>query len=117
MRYAVLAAAVAFTLASCSRRENAVEKAGTTRTTGATDTSVAATPPDDAEISVRVRRSIQSDAMLASSARKVTVSTENGVVTLRGEVDDERDSAAVEQRARQTPGVLRVDNQLDLSAR
>jgi osmotically-inducible protein OsmY len=121
MRYAAFIAVVALAVLSCSRRDNDLDRSGTTRTTGAPQTGdksgAAATTLNDDDITARVRRSISNDSMLASSARNVTVQTNRGVVTLRGQVDDERDSAAVEQKARQTQGVERVDNELEVRAR
>jgi osmotically-inducible protein OsmY len=121
MRYALFSVAVAFALLACTRRDNDLDRSGTTRTTGAQtqniDKSGAPTPMSDDDITVRVRRSITDDSRLSYGARYVTVIANKGVVTLRGHVDDERDSAAIEQKARQTPGVDRVDNQLEVSGK
>jgi len=121
MRYALYGAAVALSLLGCTRRETDLDRSGSTRTTGAqaqtTDNSGAAAPMSDDDITVRVRRSLMDDSRLSYGARNVTVMTSKGVVTLRGYVADERDSAAIEQKARQTPGVERVDNQLEVSSK
>jgi osmotically-inducible protein OsmY len=110
MRYAALTVAVALAFIGCSRRSSELDRGGATRTTGAQTE-----PSSDYELGDRVRRSIADDATLAYAAKNVTVVANKGVVTLRGQVDDEQESAAVERRARLTPGVERVDNQIDVS--
>jgi osmotically-inducible protein OsmY len=43
--------------------------------------------------------------------------TVNGEVTLRGVVDNENEKSAIEAAAKKLPGVLKVNNQLDVKRR
>src|SRR2546421_2360958 len=50
----------------------------------------------------------------AAGGSEITVRVQDGVVSLRGEVDDLRDISRYEAVARQVPGVIDVDNLLRL---
>jgi osmotically-inducible protein OsmY len=119
MRHVLFGVAVALSLLGCTRRETDVDRSGTARTTGAptvsSDKSGAGAPMSDDDVTVRVRGAIMDGSRLSYAARNVIVVVSKGVVTLRGQVSDARASAAIEQRARRTPGVERVDNQLEVS--
>lgn len=67
--------------------------------------------PADVEIYRRLSTTLRTDARPApTDGYKITV--EEGVVTLRGQVDTEAEKQDIEAKARTIPGVLRVDNQL-----
>jgi hyperosmotically inducible protein len=53
------------------------------------------------------------DKSLSVNAQNVKIITRNGKVTLRGPVETEAESMKLQQIAKQTPGVVRVDNQLE----
>ena len=61
-----------------------------------------------------VRRRIEADDSLSGTAQSVTIQTDDGVVTLTGPVTDAREKAAIEMIARQTQGVSRVENKLEV---
>ncbi|WP_201312953.1 BON domain-containing protein [Dyella sp. EPa41] len=68
----------------------------------------------DVQLAARVRKAIVGDHSLSSSAHNVKLIAIGGVVTLRGVVRDAGEKARVEAIAGGTPGVTRVDNQLDV---
>jgi len=74
---------------------------------------VAAAPArDDDRITREIEAALQSERSLSERARQVDVSTEEGVVTLQGSVENDSERAAVEAIARDVDGVKRVENQL-----
>jgi hypothetical protein len=81
------------------------------------------TPEDQAEndadrtLTQRVRQAIVSNQALSTNAKNVKVITSAGVVTLRGPVNSAEEKAMVAAAARQTPGVARVDDQLEVVTR
>jgi sporulation protein YlmC with PRC-barrel domain len=67
--------------------------------------------PADVEIYRRLSTTLRSDARPEpTDGYKITV--EDGIVTLRGQVDTEAEKQDIEAKARVIPGVQRVDNQL-----
>jgi len=102
---------------------------GTTGTMGTTDAtglpaptppqSPAVTPTDlgaasDRTITTAIRRSMVDDKTLVAAAKNVKIVTIGGKVTLRGTVKSDDEKAAIEAKAKATPGVSSVDNQLDV---
>ena len=71
-------------------------------------------PLSDDEITVRVRRALRTDA--ATSMLRVLVSTEDGVVTLRGQVQTYDDSDNAIDVASRIPNVIDVVDELDIEA-
>jgi hyperosmotically inducible protein len=67
----------------------------------------------DVERTREIRAAITSDDAMSMQARNVKVITRDGVVTLRGPVEDADERAAIEAIARQA-GAARVDNQLEI---
>jgi len=70
--------------------------------------------PSDDNITASVKKRLRSDSTLSSSARMISVSTYNGVVTLTGTVANSDESRRVESMVLGVPGVQSVDNQLTL---
>ena len=66
---------------------------------------------EDSKITTQVKSKIASDVRL-SSLTNVSVNTTNGVVTLTGEVENEQVRQTAESVARDVPGVVRVNNEL-----
>jgi hyperosmotically inducible protein len=71
----------------------------------------------DREITQAIRKSIviepgKDEHSLA--AKNIKIITLNGTVTLRGVVRTDQEKSDIEIRARQTPGVTKVDNQLEV---
>jgi hyperosmotically inducible periplasmic protein len=69
----------------------------------------------DRSISARVREAVISEDALSGSAKNLSISTSDGVVTLRGPVQSAREKDRVGELAMEIDGVKRVDNQLSIS--
>lgn len=67
----------------------------------------------DRAITQNVRQSLVNDDSLSTNAKNVRVTTNRAIVTLRGQVNNEREKSIIEQRARSINGVRSVDNQLE----
>lgn len=70
----------------------------------------------DIDITANIRKALVDDDALSTNAQNVKVITNGGVVTLRGPVNDAKEKAAVEQKAKAVAGVTRVDSQLEVAA-
>ena len=66
----------------------------------------------DWQVTMRVKKAIMGDNTLSAKSRMVSVSTNNGVVTLTGNVMSYDESNRIEQIVRNIPGVMDVDNQI-----
>ena len=80
------------------------------------------TPTDQSEnegdraITQRVRKAVVDNDALSSNAHNVKIVTANGVVTLRGPVNTAQEKNTVAAAAQMTPGVKRVNDQLEVKA-
>jgi hyperosmotically inducible periplasmic protein len=80
------------------------------------------TPTDQSEnegdraITQRVRKAVVDNDALSTNAHNVKIVTANGVVTLRGPVATAQEKNTVVAAAQMTPGVKRVDDQLEVKA-
>lgn len=79
------------------------------------------TPPDQAEgtesdrkITAELRSSITGDTGFSINARNIKIVTANGVVTLRGPVDNQAEKDRLGEKAKAIAGVHSVDNQLEV---
>jgi hyperosmotically inducible periplasmic protein len=63
-----------------------------------------------------VRKAVVDNDVLSTNAHNVKIITQNGIVTLRGPVNTATEKATVVALARSTPGVTRVDDQLEVKA-
>jgi hyperosmotically inducible periplasmic protein len=70
----------------------------------------------DIDITANIRKSLVDDDALSTNAQNIKVITNGGVVTLRGPVNDSKEKAAIEAKAKAAPGVTRVDSQLEVAA-
>ena len=68
----------------------------------------------DIKITADIRQAIIKDKSLSVNAQNVKIITRNGVVTLRGPVETKKESKKLKKIAKHTPGVLKVDNQLEI---
>ena len=73
-------------------------------------------PNSDADLKVlaAVRSAIVDDDNLSMSAHNVKVMVMKGAVTLRGPVKNINEKARVEELTRKVPGVVSIDNRLDI---
>lgn len=69
----------------------------------------------DWEITGRVKKMIMMDSTLSTSARFVSVETNDGVVTLTGSVPTKEDSRRIERMTKDVQGVQRVRNELTIN--
>ncbi len=69
----------------------------------------------DWKITGNVKKKLMGDSSLSSSARMVSVTTNNGVVTLTGNVASRDESRKVVSLVESVDGVKNVDNQLVVS--
>jgi len=67
----------------------------------------------DINITAAIRQTVVRDQSLSVNAQNVKIITSNGKVTLRGPVATEAESRKLQQIAKETPGVVQVDNQLE----
>lgn len=79
----------------------------------------AITPEDQSEsytdrtITQRIRQAIMADDSISMNGKNIKIITNNGVVTLRGPVLNEREKKAIALKINGLPGVIRVSNQLE----
>ncbi|WP_236644614.1 BON domain-containing protein [Sorangium cellulosum] len=80
----------------------------------------ALTPGDQGEnetdrtITQKIRQAVVANDTLSMNAKNVKIITNGQVVTLRGPVKSDKEKADIEAVAKGTPGVQRVDNQLEV---
>jgi len=70
----------------------------------------------DIKITAKIRQALVRDKSLSVDAQNVKIITRNGIVTLRGPVENKAESKKIHEIAKQTPGVLKVENQLENKA-
>jgi osmotically-inducible protein OsmY len=108
-------------LTACDRpagRTDADNTARNARDSGART----ATPMDQGEnegdrtITQHVRKVVVDNNALSTNAHNVKIITQNGVVTLRGPVETPQEKNTIVAAAEMTPGVKRVDDQLEVKA-
>lgn len=68
----------------------------------------------DLTITKNIRQSLMDDNSLSTDAKNVKIITVNGVVTLRGPVNNDRERNEIARKARAIAGVKNVDNQLEI---
>ena len=69
---------------------------------------------NDIEITQEIRKKVIDNEELSFNAKNVKIITVSGKVTLRGPVETPAEKTAIESSARDTPGVAKVDNQLEV---
>jgi hyperosmotically inducible protein len=125
--YISLVLAVSFMLAGCGRNNDgrqsanpagtADKKQSSTDRPANTGTTASDQPENetDRKISQQVRQKVVEDNSLSTTAHNVTIVSENGNVTLRGNVKDQSEKEKIAAAAKQVAGVNKVDNQLQVS--
>ena len=68
----------------------------------------------ETKISADVRRAIMGDKSLSFTAKNVKIITVGTKVTLRGPVKSVHEKTVIEKVAKQTAGVVEIDNQLEI---
>jgi hyperosmotically inducible protein len=69
----------------------------------------------DWQITTKVKTSIMGDGSLSASSRLVSITTNNGVVTISGTVASKDDMNRIVRLAKDVDGVRKVDNQMSVS--
>jgi hyperosmotically inducible periplasmic protein len=88
---------------------NVRDRGGATMTPGDQSESEA-----DRTVTQEIRRAVVADDSLSIMAKNVKIITADGVVTLRGPVQNPNEKKAIEAKARQFAGINKVDNQLEV---
>jgi osmotically-inducible protein OsmY len=70
----------------------------------------------DIKITADIRQALVRDKALSVDAQNAKIITRNGVVTLRGPVENEAESKKLHDIAKKILGVVKVDNQLEKKA-
>jgi osmotically-inducible protein OsmY len=70
----------------------------------------------DRTITQQIRQGVVADNSLSVTAKNVKIITQDGVVTLRGPVNNAQERTDIALMAGKVAGVTRVDNQLELTA-
>jgi hyperosmotically inducible periplasmic protein len=69
----------------------------------------------DRTISQNIRQAITADDSLSTNGKNVKIITNDGTVTLRGPVKNEKEKSTIGAKAQQITGVKNVDNQLEIT--
>jgi hyperosmotically inducible protein len=87
-------------------------------------TPPAQTPPagsqagqSDSQVSTNVRQALMNDSTTQSVAQHVRVTTKNGMVTLKGKVDNATDHDAIMAKAKSIVGDSNVKDELTVSSK
>jgi osmotically-inducible protein OsmY len=70
----------------------------------------------DRELIAAIRQQLMADDSLSAAGQNVTIVSESGNVTLRGQVENAEEKSRIEATARQAPGVGQIDNQIEVAA-
>ena len=71
---------------------------------------------EDLNITQAIRQKIVAHKNLSMSAKNVKVITRNGIVILRGAVNNPDEKNAIEQLVHEVQGVQKIDNQIQIQA-
>jgi hyperosmotically inducible protein len=69
----------------------------------------------DRTITQKIRQAIMDDDSLSTNGKNIKIITINGVVTLRGPVNNEREKNEIAKKAKGINGVKSVDNQIEIT--
>ena len=90
---------------------NQRDRSGETETSG--DQS---NKSEDVKITAAIRRAVVGDKSLSMTAKNVKIITANGMVTLRGPVNNDAEKTTVTKLAQSAAGNAKIDNQLEVKA-
>jgi osmotically-inducible protein OsmY len=129
----MMAALAAAALACGDRDERAQQQSATETERMEARRDIAAEPPDvateqtaptasdqpenaaDREVIAAIRQKVVGDDSLSTAAQNVTIVSDGGNVTLRGQVETPDEKSRIEAAARETQGVGQVDNQIEVA--
>jgi hyperosmotically inducible periplasmic protein len=72
------------------------------------------TTDKDRTLNNQIRTALEADTSLSDASEKVTLSSDDGVVTLNGTVATEKDKKDLESRVKNMAGVKKVENNLQI---
>jgi hyperosmotically inducible protein len=72
------------------------------------------TTETDRTLNNQIRTALKADTLLSDASQKVSLSSDNGVVTLNGTVATEKDKKDLESRVKSMAGVKEVENNLQI---
>jgi osmotically-inducible protein OsmY len=81
------------------------------------DRNTAMSDADDREVVQRIRQALVADTTLSTMAKNVTVNSDDDSITLRGQVANEQERAAVAAKAKQVAPERKVENELVVASR
>src|SRR3954470_21880914 len=90
---------------------NQRDRSGETKTSGDQSES-----SPDIKTTAAIRRAVVGDKSLSMAAKNVKIITENGVVTLRGPVNNDEEKTKIAELAQSAAGNAKIDNQLEVKA-
>jgi hyperosmotically inducible protein len=99
------------TPAADNTTKNQRDRSGETRTSGDQSNS-----PEDIQLTATIRRAIVGDHSLSATAKNVKIITADGVVTLRGPVQNEAEKTKIAELTQSAAGNAKIDNQLEVKA-
>jgi len=79
-----------------------------------TKAAVQAEENADRRATDEIKRRIEAEETVSPLARAITVTTDDGIVTLRGVLIDDEDRLVLASLAESAPGVRRVEDRLEL---
>ena len=72
--------------------------------------------PEDLKITTAIRRALIADKSLSITAKNVKIITAEGMVTLRGPVNNAEEKTTIAKLAHSAAGDAKIDNQLEVKA-
>ena len=89
--------------------KNDRDRSGETKTSGDQSES-----PEDIKITAAIRRAVVAEKSLTMTAKNVKIITADGVVTLRGPVNNAAEKTKIAELAKKNAGKAKVENQLEV---
>jgi len=99
------------TPAADNTSKNQRDRSGETRTSGDQSNS-----HEDVQLTAAIRRAVVKDHSLSATAKNVKIITADGIVTLRGPVQNEAEKTKIAELAQSAAGNAKIDNQLEVKA-
>lgn len=85
------------------------------RTTGQVTADQQKMNKADRELTQKIRKAVVSDKSLSVTAHNVKIISQDGMVTLRGNVKTDEEKKAIEQKATEIAGAGKVSNELTVA--
>ncbi len=110
-------------LAACSKGEAAEKKSLEPDNTGQNvrdrdgETLTPTDQPEskaDLDLTAAIRKALMDEDALSVNAKNIKIISRDGVVTLRGPVETQAEKDRIDALAKAVPGVITVDNQLEV---